>query len=52
MVGGKLKAGYTFYYETGSDAVSSISDKNRHGIQDSYRSRQSLAVVWHPMHPY
>ena len=35
--GGKPKAGYTFHLDTGSGAVSSISDKNRHSTQDRPR---------------
>ena len=31
--GEQLEAGYTFHYGTGSSAVSSISDKNRHNPQ-------------------
>ena len=49
-VGGKPEAGYTLHWDTGSSAVCSISDKNRHSRQD--RPRRSLAAVWYHMHPY
>ena len=49
-VGGKPKVGYTFHWYTGSSAVCSISDINRHSPQD--RPRRSLAAVWYHMHPY
>ena len=49
-VGGQPKAGYTFHQDTDSSAVSSVSDRNRLNPQDM--SRQSLAAVWYPSHPY
>ena len=49
-VGGKPEVGYTLHWDTGSSAVCSISDKNRHSRQD--RPRLLLAAVWYHMHPY
>ena len=48
--GGQLEVGYTFHWDTGSSAVLSTSDKNRHSVKG--RPRWLLAAVWHPMHPY
>ena len=48
--GEQAEVGYTFHWETDSIAVSSTSDKNRHGPQG--RPRQSLVAFWHPMYPY
>ena len=48
--GGQLEAGYTFYYDTDSSAVSSVSDRNRLNPQD--RSRQSLTAAWPVTHPF
>ena len=42
-VGGQPKAGYTFHYDTGSSAVSSLSDRNR--LNPQGKLRQSLAAV-------
>ena len=44
------KVGYTFHWDTDSSAVSSVSDRNRLNQQD--KLRQSLAAVWHHLHPY
>ena len=48
--GRQPKVGYHFHFDTGSGAVSSKSNKNRHSPQD--RLRQLLAAVWHPINPY
>ena len=56
--GGKPKAGYTFYYDTVSIAVSLVRDRNRHNPQDRQIARQIarlswlLAAIWHHPHPY
>ena len=38
------------HWDTGSSAVSSISDRNRHNPQE--RARKCWAVVWYYTHPY
>ena len=48
--GGKPEAGQTPHEDTDSSAVCSVSDRKGPNPQD--RSRQSLAAVWHQLHPY
>ena len=50
-MGRKPKAGYSFHQDTDSDAVSSVSDRNKHNPHAGYRQRWSLAVLWHHSHP-
>ena len=36
-MGGQLKAGYTFYKDTGSSAMPSLSDRNEYNLQHRVR---------------
>ena len=42
---GQPEANYTFYNDTDSSAVSSLSDRNEHNPQ--HRPRRSLEAAWH-----
>ena len=47
--GGQLEASYTFYKDTDSSVVSSLSDRNRYNSEN--KPRQSLGATWHHTRP-